>query len=91
MALRESLGAVPDDFLADREQGSEAHDPFADLPADMLSADDPAETLTSEDAIEVFLADAAAIGDAGCLEHARAVADRARATIKAKTTGGKRA
>ena len=41
--------------------------------------------------VVVFLADAAATGDAGYLEHARALADRARATIKAKTTGGKRA
>lgn len=30
MALRRELGPVPDDFLADREQGSETRDPLAD-------------------------------------------------------------
>ena len=30
MQLREQLGPVPEDFLADREQGEQQRDPFAD-------------------------------------------------------------
>lgn len=30
MAMRDSLAPIPDDFMADREQGTSARDPFQD-------------------------------------------------------------
>jgi len=86
-ALRESQGAIPSDFLADREQVSEDRDPFAGLAVDELSTDDPVGGLTSEDAIAIFLSEAEATNDAAFVEHARAIADRARAMIKERADG----